>query len=168
MRFCPQCATELQTADRGGRARSVCPDSKCGYVNWNNPAPVVAAVAERDGGIVLVQSHGWPRKWFGLITGFLEQGEMPEAAVLREVKEEIGLEATLENYIGMYPFYEMNQLILAYHVRVAAGPIVLDETELRDYREIAIQDARPWRMGTGLALKDWLMSQGYEREFLQL
>lgn len=168
MRYCPACAAALIPAERGGRDRLVCSDARCGYVNWDNPIPVVAAIAERDGSIIQVRSHGWPDGWFGLITGFLEAREMPEQAVLREVKEEIGLAATLEGFVGMYPFYEMNQLLLVYHVTVEDGPVRLDASELDGYREVAIEEVRPWPRGTGIALAEWLAERGYEREFVPL
>ncbi|MEM9983827.1 MAG: NUDIX domain-containing protein, partial [Bacteroidota bacterium] len=90
-KFCPYCATPLEEQEHGGRVRLACP--KGDFVHWDNPTPVVAAVVERQGKVVLVQSIGWPKEWFGLVTGFLEKGEKPEEAVLREVKEELGLEA---------------------------------------------------------------------------
>ena len=168
MRYCPACAAPLVPAARGGRERLVCSDGRCGFVHWDNPVPVVAAIAERDGAIIQVRSRGWPAGWYGLITGFLEAGEMPEQAVLREVQEEVGLAATLQDYCGMYPFYEMNQLLIVYHVTVAAGPIRLDESELDGHREVALGDVQPWPRGTGIALRDWLVERGYEPEFVPL
>lgn len=165
MNFCPWCGNRLNIVDIGGKDRSVCQDDRCGYVFWNNPTPVVAAIVEHNGNVILVRSHGWPEGWFGLVTGFLEQGEMPESAVLREVNEELGLNGKIGRYIGMYPFYEKNQFIIAYHVVADAGEIRLDEEELEGYREVPIEKVKPWPMGTGAALRDWLKMLGYEREF---
>jgi NADH pyrophosphatase NudC (nudix superfamily) len=127
-RYCPSCRAELTTAERGGKSRLVCPE--CGFVQWRNPVPVVAAVVEREGQVILVHSIGRPPTWFGLVAGFLEQGEHPEAAVLREVDEELGIPAKLESCIGIYPFELFNQIIFAYHVRGGPGAIRLDASEL--------------------------------------
>jgi NADH pyrophosphatase NudC (nudix superfamily) len=116
----------------------------------------------------MVRSHGWPESWYGLVTGFLEYGEMPEEAVLREVREETGLDAELAAYVGMYPFYRMNQLLIVYHVVAGPGDIRLDESELADWRAVPVEKAQPWPMGTGVALRDWLASRGYERDFIPL
>lgn len=160
-RYCPSCSAPLVPAPHGGRDRLACSDARCGFVHWDNPVPVVAAVAERNGAIIQVRSIGWPEGWYGLVTGFLEAGETPEQAVLREVEEEVGLPATLGSFLGLYPFHRMNQLLICYHVEVADGDIVLDASELEAYREVPLAEVRPWASGTGYALRDWLATRGY-------
>ncbi len=157
--FCPWCAGPLQPAEIDGRQRLVCTDrSGCGFVLWGNPTPVVAALVQRRGQVVLVRNRGWPEKMLGLVAGFLEAGETPEQGALREVQEELGLHGEIAGYIGHYSFLQMNQLILAFHVR-AEGEIVLGE-ELVAYKEVAPDKVRPWPLGTGPAVRDWLAAQG--------
>lgn len=164
-RFCPRCAAPLTERSLDEAQRSVCSDG-CGFVNYDNPVPVVAAVVEHEGLIVLARNRAWPETWYALIAGFLERGETPEQAVLREVREELGLDATAATLIGVYAFPRMNQLIIAYHV-AASGTITLNE-ELVDYRRIEPAKCRTWAQGTGLALRDWLRSRGFEPEVLEL
>jgi NADH pyrophosphatase NudC (nudix superfamily) len=158
--YCPVCGTRLVRMPRGGKERAGCPAEGCGFVDWDNPVPVVAAIVERAGKVVLVRSVGWPETWYGLVTGFLEANERPEDAVLREVGEELGIRGEVEAYLGAYPFERMNQIIFAYHVRGAAGPITLCREELADHKEVPIERLRPWPRGTGPALKDWLARRG--------
>jgi len=115
MKFCPWCGEGLMTAQIDGKRRLTCISETCDYVLWDNPTPVVAAITELDGHIVLARNKEWPEKMFGLITGFLERGETPHEGVLREVKEELGLEGKIESFVGYYSFFQMNQLILAFH-----------------------------------------------------
>jgi NAD+ diphosphatase len=153
--FCPQCASPLEKAHNAGRERLVC-SKPCGYVFYNNPLPVVGAIVEYDDDtVVLVQSHGWPADWFGIVTGFLEKGEEPADAVLREVKEETGLDAELVETLGVYTFFQRNEIIMTYHVR-ASGIITLDTEELAAYKIVPIAKLKPWPFGTGMAVKDWL------------
>jgi len=163
---CPHCAGALTDAARGGRTRRVCADVQCGYVFWDNPTPVVAAIVERNDNVVLVRNIGWPEKWFGLVTGFLERGETPEEAVLREVGEELGLNAELKALVGVYAFHPMNQVIIAYHVVAHEGVIMLDETELVAHKEVPLAKVRPWRAGTGKALMDFLRGRGFSPDYL--
>lgn len=158
MRYCPQCTQPLASAELGGAARLVCPDADCGYVHWNNPVPVVAAVVEHDGEIVLTRSRGWPEGMFGLVAGYLEAGETPETGILREVAEELGLTGQVAAFIGHYAFPEKNQLLLCYHVQ-AAGELRVGE-ELAEIRRVAPERLRPWTRGTGPAVRDWLIARG--------
>lgn len=164
--FCPHCATSLQSIalleDGGEKTRLRC--GACGWTHWNNPTPVLAAVVEREGQVLLARNAAWPEKMFGLITGFMEAGETPEEGVRREVAEETSLTAQSLKLIGVYDFQRMNQVIIAYHVR-AEGEIRLSP-ELVDYRLVAPAKAKCWPAGTGYALADWLRTQGIEPQFL--
>ena len=165
-KFCPRCAQPLEsyvdTAEGGQRTRIRCPDKLCGFVQWDNPVPVVAAIVEHEGRIVLGRNKNWPQGIFALITGFLERNENPAEAVLREVEEELGLKAHTPVLVGHYTFEQMNQLIIAYHVQ-AEGEIKLGE-ELADFRRIEPAKLRPWPAATGLALRDWMLSRGLTPE----
>lgn len=162
MNFCPQCASPLVPGEASGRERLIC-SKPCGYIFYNNPLPVVGAIVEYDNDtVVLTQNIDWPTDWFGIVTGFLEKGEEPAEAVLREIKEELGLErAEIVEFLGIYPFYQRNEIIFTYHVR-ATGDITMDETELQAIKIVPIAKLRPWPFGTGPAVKEWLAKRGME------
>ncbi|MGN6651248.1 NUDIX domain-containing protein [Trinickia sp.] len=167
--FCPHCASSLveraDSAADGGRLRRVCPDDACGYVHWNNPLPVVAAIVEYEGKILLARNAAWAEGVFALITGFLEQGETPEQGVAREVLEETSLHVRETQLIGVYEFIRKNELIIAYHVK-AEGTVALSP-ELLEYRLVEPAKLRPWRSGTGQALGEWMRRQGLPFEFVE-
>lgn len=154
MTFCPRCARPLVPREAAGRERPACPDTGCGFVAYDNPLPVVAGIVEHEGAVLLVRNATWPEKLFGLVTGFLERGESPEAGMLRELREELGLQGEIVRLVGVYPFLAMNELIVAYHVR-ARGTVVLG-AELAGFKRIPREKLRPWEFGTGLAVRDWL------------
>ncbi len=156
-KYCPICSKELVSGLVGNSTREYlkCSEDTCGYVHWDNPAPVVAAIVETPDGVVLVHNKSWPAGMFGLVTGFLEKEEDPEGAVLREVSEELGLHGDAANFIGYYAFHEMNQLILAFSTW-AEGNIQLGD-ELDEFRIIPKAKLKPWDFGTGYAVRDWLL-----------
>ena len=166
-KFCPRCATPLefiaQMEDGGEKERLRC--VACGYTYWNNPTPVLAAVVEYQGKILLAQNAAWPGKMFALITGFMEAGETPRGGIEREIKEETNLEATELNLIGVYDFQRMNQVIIAYHA-VCHGEVKLSP-ELVDHRLYAFDEVKCWPSSTGYALADWLRTRGHEPEFVE-
>lgn len=164
-RYCPVCAVPLierTDTGEGGKVRLACPDGH--WSHWDNPLPVLAALVELDGKILLARNAAWPEKTFALITGFMERGETPEQGVARELKEETGLDAIETTLIGVYEFTVKNEVILAYHVK-AQGEIQLSP-ELVEYRLLAPEKVRPWRMGTGYAVADWLRARGLPVQFL--
>jgi NADH pyrophosphatase NudC (nudix superfamily) len=166
-KFCPQCATALeliaQLEDGGEKERLRC--VACGYTHWNNPIPVLAAVIEYQGKILLAQNAAWPGKMFALITGFMEAGETPQGGIAREIKEETSLQTSELNLIGVYDFQRMNQIIIAYHA-VCHGEVKLSP-ELVDYRLFEFDQVKCWPAGTGYALADWLRSRGHEPQFVE-
>ena len=165
-RFCPNCATALapvaQMEDGGEKTRLRCP--ACDYTHWNNPTPVLAAVIEYEGKVLLARNAAWPGKMFALITGFMEAGETPEGGIEREIKEETSLDTQSLKLIGVYDFQRMNQVIIAYHA-VCSGEVSLSP-ELVDYRLYELDQLKCWPAGTGYALADWLRTRGHEPEFV--
>lgn len=154
--YCPCCAATLTSAQVDLRERRVC-SKGCGYVLWNNPIPVVAALIFHAGRAILVRQANWPQGWFGLVTGFLEKAEEPADGIVREIQEELGLRSTSVEWIGEFAYPEQNQLILAYAVE-CEGELNLSE-ELSDVKYINIDQLRPWPFGTGKAVHAWLKKQ---------
>ena len=165
--FCPTCATPLAAIslmeDGGEKTRRRCP--ACGYTHWNNPTPVLAAVIEYEGKVLLARNAAWPGKMFALITGFMEAGETPQGGIAREIKEETSLETSALNLIGVYDFQRMNQVIIAYHA-VCHGDVLLSP-ELAEYRLYDLDKLKCWPAGTGYALADWLRSRDHAPQFLE-
>ncbi len=154
MKYCPQCRADLHTTIIENTSRLACSSKSCNYIYYDNPIPVVAAIVEYDGKVILGRKKEWPGTWFGIIAGFLEKGETPEQAVMREIEEEVGLAGDLPAFLGYYSFFEANQIILAYHV-VGKGTIRVGE-ELEEIKLVAPEEITPWPVGTGPAVKDWL------------
>ncbi len=167
-RYCPQCASALawiaQLEDGGEKQRLRCP--ACGWTHWNNPTPVLAAVIEYQGQVLLARNAAWTHRMFALITGFMEAGESPQEGIRREIAEETSLQAQTLDLIGVYDFQRMNQVIIAYHA-VCEGEVKLSP-ELAEYRLFPLDKLRCWPAGTGYALADWLRGRGVEPQFMEL
>jgi len=166
-KFCPACAAPLtlqsQMEDGGEKARLRC--TACDYTHWNNHTPVLAAVVEYQGKILLARNAAWTGEKFALITGFMEAGETPDGGIAREISEETNLQTSALKLIGVYDFQRMNQVIIAYHA-VCHGDVRLSP-ELVDYRLYAFEDVLCWPAGTGYALAEFLRSRGHEPTFVE-
>jgi NADH pyrophosphatase NudC (nudix superfamily) len=135
MKYCPQCKSDLVLRELEGGQRRVCPDRGCGFVFWDNPIPVVAALVKNEDRYVIARNAAWPAGIFSLITGFVEHGESPQQAVVREAKEELGVEASIVHFLGLHNLVERNQLIIAFELE-ANGEISTNH-ELAEYKRLS-------------------------------
>jgi ADP-ribose pyrophosphatase YjhB (NUDIX family) len=99
-KFCPRCASPSLTVYNANGI--IC--SSCGYVYFHNMAAAVAGIVETDGKIVLIQRGHEPRKGFFVLPGgFVDYRESLEGALVRELREEIGVDVTDVRYFGSLP-----------------------------------------------------------------
>lgn len=135
-----------------------CTSPQCHFVHWDNPVPVVAALIEYQGKIALARNAQWPSGMFSLVTGYLEKNETPENAVMREIKEELGLEGMSQEFIGCYSLIEKNQIILAYWVK-ATGELIMGD-EIAETLLLSREELQRWQFGhfelTAVIVKHWL------------
>lgn len=89
VRFCPRCGNAVIQEERFGRQRAVCP--RCDWVYFADPKVAVAALTLQQGKVLLVQRSNEPfRNLWTLPAGFVDAGEDPAQAVVRECLEETG------------------------------------------------------------------------------
>lgn len=76
-----------------------------------------------------------PGKWDTSVGGHVDAGESPEAAAVRELREELGLTGPSPEYLYRYRWTSPveSELIRSYRIR-SAGPFQLQEAELEDGR----------------------------------
>jgi ADP-ribose pyrophosphatase YjhB (NUDIX family) len=111
-RFCPADGTRLEEPRPSGGAR--CPF--CGRSWYRNSAPSVGAAIVRDGrALVTVRAREPEKGRIDVPGGFLKVGEHPVDGLVRETKEELGVEIEV---LG-------NPVLLATHTYGADGGYVL-------------------------------------------
>jgi len=100
VKYCPKCATELTTRPEGGRDRVACPS--CSYVFFGDFSIGVGGVVIRDGKALLIRRGQEPRRgWWQIPGGYCEHDESIHDAVVREVYEEAGIRARVDNVLGL-------------------------------------------------------------------
>jgi mutator protein MutT len=88
-----------------------------------------------DDGHVLLIKENYGRHRYGLPGGRVDHGETPEEAVIREVREETGLEVTVTDLIGVLHNKRWDDplLILAFRCEHVSGePAIQDPSEIAE------------------------------------
>ena len=128
-RFCGRCATPTEVSP-GERSRR-CPN--CGLQAFPRLAPAVIALVEDDAGrVLLARNAHWPAAMFSCLAGFVEPGESAEAAVVREVREEVGVEVGDLRWFASQPWPFPHSLMLGFHARYLSGEVVVDGEEISE------------------------------------
>jgi len=127
-RFCGRCATPTVPTPRE-RARR-CPS--CGLLAFPRLAPAMIALVERGDEVLLARGVSFPVPMYSCLAGFVEPGETLEAAVGREIREEVGVEVTDIRYQASQPWPFPHSLMLGFRARWVAGDIEIDPTEIAD------------------------------------
>lgn len=124
--FCGRCGTP--TERRSGERSRVCP--ACGQTHYPRLAPVAMALVRRGSELLLARSPHFPPGMFSALAGFVEPGESIEECLVREVKEEVGVDVTNLRYFASQPWPFPHSLMVAFHCDYVSGDIVPQEGEI--------------------------------------
>lgn len=123
--FCLRCGTPVIQEMRFGRLRAVCP--RCDWVYFADPKVAVAALVCRNDEILLVQRANEPfRGLWTLPAGFVDAGEDPVEAVIRECQEETGLKVRVMGLLDLLSGQEHARgahLLIVYRAELLAGDV---------------------------------------------
>jgi ADP-ribose pyrophosphatase YjhB (NUDIX family) len=123
--FCLRCGSALARAERFGKLRPVCP--ACGWVYYADPKVAAAALIERDGQVLLVRRANDPQRGLWTIpAGFIDAGEDPVQAVMRECLEETGLQVEVTRLLDIIYGQEHPRgahFIIVYQARIVGGEL---------------------------------------------
>ncbi|MEV4811229.1 NAD(+) diphosphatase [Micromonospora avicenniae] len=161
-RWCGACRAEL--ADVPGESARRCPGCDLYVPMQLSPAVLVAVTRPGPAGLpdelLLVRHSYGPTELWALVAGFVEAGETLEAAVHREVAEEVGLALTEPAYFGSQPWAMSGPgVLLTGFTATAADPTaepVVDGRELVQARWFPL-DALPAELPPAYSISRWLI-----------
>jgi NAD+ diphosphatase len=123
---CPKCGTPT-VIEQGGWARRCFKDNNEIFPR-TDPAIIVAIVDQQDR--ILLGSQGtWEQNRWSVLAGFVEAGESLEAAVVREMKEECGLEVFDIEYLYSQSWPFPQSLMLGFRAKADSSVEFLPDGE---------------------------------------
>ncbi|MDC0739153.1 NAD(+) diphosphatase [Cognatishimia sp. SS12] len=163
--FCSACGVKSVMVDAGWQ-RS-CP--ACNTQHFPRTDPVVIMLVTHGNDVLLGRSPGWPEGMFSLLAGFVEPGETPEAAVRREVLEEVGVPVGKVDYLGSQPWAFPSSLMIGCRAEALGREMTIDPAEIEEALWVSREELmtiyagahpriRPGRKGAiaSFILSNWL------------
>ncbi len=129
-RHCPRCGADTERID--GEWGRRCP--RCRYEHYPHLYPAVIVLIHDGDRVLLARKRGWAPGRYALVAGFVDNGESLEAAVRREVREEVGVDVNDIQYVGSQNWPFPSQLMVGFVARYAGGEVAVDREELEDAR----------------------------------
>ena len=129
--YCPRCGSPTAVVHAGWVRR--CERDGSEHYPRTDPA-VIMAVVDDDDRLLLGRGAQWPEGRFSVLAGFVEPGESFEAAVAREVSEEVGIGVTDVVYLGNQPWPFPSSDMIGFRARATSTDLHPDQVEMAEAR----------------------------------
>ncbi len=129
-RFCGRCG-EPTTIDWAGHRRRC---DNCGREHFPRTDPAIIVLVTFGDRALLGRNPAWPSGFASVLAGFVEPGESLEDAVVREVKEEAGIEVDVSavDYHSSQPWPFPASVMLGFTAEARTDGLDPDPEELAD------------------------------------
>ena len=123
--YCPHCGNQLVKKEIGDEGLiPFC--EKCKVPLWDMfTISIIAAVVNEQNEVALLRQNYVSATKYVCVAGIMKIGESAEEAVVREIKEEIGLDVEEVKFIKCYPYEKKEMLMLGYKAVVKKADFIL-------------------------------------------
>ena len=101
-----------------------CESCKRPFFPFSYPCVICLCITE-DGSEIALIRQGYVSENYVNVAGYVKRGETPESTAVREIKEEIGLDAVSVSYMGSWYHAKSDNLMLGFECRVKKGELIL-------------------------------------------
>ena len=128
-KFCGKCGSE--TYEKSDERAIVCPVCDTQVYPKISPAIIVAIVCGNS--ILLARNSNFPESWYSLVAGYADIGESLEETVIREVKEEVGIDIRNLRYYKSQPWPFSGSMMIGFIAKTEKRQqIQIDKKEITD------------------------------------
>ncbi len=137
-RYCGACGAATRPESAGHVM--TCTDPRCGSQFFPRIDPAIIVLVTDGDRALLGRQASWPKGRYSTIAGFVEPGESLEDAVIREVREETGVEVVEVDYHSSQPWPFPSSLMLGFLARAGSTHVDCPDGELEDARWFSLND----------------------------
>ena len=112
--YCPHCGDKLIKKEIGDEGKiPFC--ERCSEPMWDMfQTCIITAVVNEEKEVALLRQNYVSTTSYVCVAGVMKMGESAEETVVREVKEEIGLDVERLEFVKSYPYEKKEMLMLGY------------------------------------------------------
>lgn len=122
--YCPHCGNKLIKKEIGDEGLIPYCET-CSVPLWDMFATcIITAVVNEENEVALLKQSYVTSATYVCVAGHMKIGESAEETVVREVKEELGLDVESLEFIHSYPYEKKELLMLGYLARVKKADFV--------------------------------------------
>lgn len=125
--YCPHCGSKLIKKEIGDEGLvSFC--EACSIPLWDMfETCIITAVINEENEVALLRQSYVTTETYVCVAGHMKIGESAEETVIREVKEELGLDVEELTFIKSYPYEKKEMLMLGFKAKVKKGDFVFSQ-----------------------------------------
>jgi NAD+ diphosphatase len=128
-KFCGKCGTENK--HKPDERALICPGCSATVYPKISPAIIVAIISNNK--ILLARNVNFPGSWYSLVAGYADIGESLEDALVREVKEEVGLDVWNIRFYKSQPWPLSGSMMIGFIAEAdEKQQVVIDKIEITD------------------------------------
>ncbi|MCK4608689.1 MAG: NAD(+) diphosphatase [Gammaproteobacteria bacterium] len=124
--YCGKCGADME--DHILERARFCP--ACNNIVYPRISPCIIVLVTHGEKMLLARSPHFPPQIMSALAGFIEPGESLEQAIIREVKEEVGVEINQLQYVASQPWPFPDSLMLGFTAKYVSGDICIDNDEI--------------------------------------
>ena len=138
--YCPHCGNKLIKKEIGDEgAIPFC--EECSIPLWDMfTTCIITAVVNDHKEVALIKQSYLTTQTYVCVAGHMKIGESAEETVIREIKEEIGLEVESLEFVQTYPYEQKEMLMLGFKANVKKADFVLSQ-EVADAKWFSFEEA---------------------------
>lgn len=122
-RFCGRCGSPMERVD--SERATKCP--KCSLLLYPRISPAIIVLVRRGDEALLARNARFPMPFYSTLAGFSEIGESLEETLVREVREEVGVDVGDIRYFGSQPWPFPDSLMIGFTAQWKSGEIRVGE-----------------------------------------
>ncbi len=129
-RRCGRCGSLMMAKDGGHRRE--CTNEACKWQEFPRTDPVVLSLVTKGDRCILGRQPRFPKGFYSPLAGFVSPAETIEAAVRREVGEEVGVKVGKVTYLASQPWPFPGSLMMGFVSEAISDELTVDKSELED------------------------------------